>query len=137
MGKIVYKTAEPLEKSKVLDLYKDAGWTAYTEKPEQLMRALSNSLRVISAWDMDSLVGLIRVVGDGEIILYIQDILVLQAYKRHGIGTHLMKIAMEEFGSVRQKVLLTEDTPETRGFYESLGFNSCDDGSMVAFAKQV
>ncbi len=136
MGIIEYKKTDSIEKSKVLQLYKDAGWTAYTENSQQLMEAISNSLRVIGAWDGNKLVGLIRVVGDGQIILYIQDILVLQEYKRRGIGTNLMKLAMDEFKDVRQKVLLTEDAEETRGFYESLGFSSCDDGRMVAFAIQ-
>ncbi|NBG88196.1 GNAT family N-acetyltransferase [Isachenkonia alkalipeptolytica] len=136
MEKINYQTADSMEKSKVLPLYEDAGWTAYTENSQQLMAAISKSLRVVGAWDAGKLVGLIRVVGDGEIILFIQDILVLQDYKRRGIGTNLMKLVMNEFKGVRQKVLLTEDTEETRGFYEALGFRSCDDGRMVAFAIQ-
>lgn len=136
MNEIEFKKITNSEPKQVLQLYEDAGWTAYTENREQLMSALSGSLMVLGAWDKDQLVGLIRVVGDGEVILYIQDILVLQAYKRRGIGTKLMKRVMEEFRNVRQKVLLTEDSEETRGFYESLGFSSCDDGRMVAFAIQ-
>jgi ribosomal protein S18 acetylase RimI-like enzyme len=136
MSDIEYKKVGSIDSNNVLQLYKDAGWTAYTENIEQLMQAISGSLRVIGAWDKDQLVGLIRVVGDGQIILYIQDILVLQEYKRLGIGTNLMKIVMDEFKDVRQKVLLTEDSKETRGFYESLGFRSCDDGRIVAFAIQ-
>lgn len=36
---------------------------------------------------------------------------------------------------VRQKVLLTDDTPETRGFYAAMGFTACDRGQLVGFLK--
>lgn len=119
----------------LLDLYNDAGWGAYTAQPDVLLKAIENSLYVLTARDGDKLVGLIRIVGDGQTIAYIQDIIVLKAYKRKGIGKTLMKKALDEFKHVRQKVLLTDDNPETRGFYEALGFQSCDKGELVAFVK--
>ena len=76
-----------------------------------------------------------RIIGDGITIIYIQDIVILKSYKRKGIGTYLINSVGKEFESVRQKVLLTDDTPETRGFYESLGFLSCDKGELVSFVK--
>jgi GNAT superfamily N-acetyltransferase len=96
------------------------------------MQAIKSSLDVFTAWDGE---GLIRVVGDGQTIVYIQDILVLQGYKRQGIGTALLRQALETYPHVRQKVLLTDDSPETRGFYEANGFKSCDKGQVVAFAR--
>lgn len=132
---ILYREQQDIELRQLLALYNDAGWTAYTNKPEQLAQAVRNSLAVYTAWDADVLVGLVRVVGDGVTIVYIQDILVVQAYKRKGIGGALMARVLEQFAHVRQKVLLTDDRQETRGFYESLGFSSCDKGQLVAFAK--
>jgi ribosomal protein S18 acetylase RimI-like enzyme len=99
------------------------------------MKAIESSLLVVSAWDNDKLVGLVRVVGDGLTIIYIQDILILDKYKRRGIGTKLLNYVLDEYKYVRQKVLLTDDSEETRGFYESNGFSSCDKGGVVAFAK--
>jgi ribosomal protein S18 acetylase RimI-like enzyme len=123
-----------LKAADVQALYDDAGWSVYTKDMEKLMRALNNSLAVVTAWDKERLVGLVRVVGDGETILYIQDILVLVAYKRKGIGRELLAQIFKKF-PVRQKVLLTDDTPEARGFYEALGFISGDKGDTVAFVK--
>ena len=100
-----------------------------------LIDAIKNSLLTVTAWDGSKLVGLIRIVGDGVTIIYIQDILVLKSYKRKGIGTYLINTVCEEYKAVRQKVLLTDDTPETREFYESLGFVSCDKGQLVSFVK--
>jgi len=135
MIEITYQEEKEIDSESLLELYNDAGWTAYTSNPEELSNAVERSLFVLTARDQNKLVGLIRVVGDGLTIAYIQDILVLQDYKRNKIGTALMTNTLDKFKNVRQKVLLTEDNDETRGFYEALGFESCDKGQLVAFAK--
>ena len=123
-----------LDQQEILDLYENAGWKAYTRNPAKLIQALQNSEYVLLALDRGKLVGLIRTVGDGTTITYIQDILVHSDYKRRGIGRQLMRMTLDKFANVRQKVLLTDDNPETRGFYESMGFLSCDRGELVSFA---
>jgi len=124
-----------LKQEDLLKLYKDAKWLAYTNNPDLLQQAISNSLYVLTAWENGRLVGLIRLVGDGLTIVYIQDILVLKSHKRRKIGTTLLQKALEKYKNIRQKVLLTDDNEETRGFYEALGFTSCDKGQLVAFVK--
>jgi GNAT superfamily N-acetyltransferase len=61
--------------------------------------------------------------------------LVLNAYQNQGIATQLMQQILKKYKKVRQKVLLTEEAPDVRHFYEKNGFLSCDKGSLVAFAK--
>lgn len=117
-------------------LYNDAGWSSYTRNLVSLQKSIQNSQDVVTAWDKEKLLGLIRTIGDTETILYIQDILVLSAYKRQGIGRRLIEEVLALNQNCRQIVLLTEDSYETRGFYEALGFESCDKGSAVAFAMQ-
>lgn len=121
---------EQLEK-----LYNDVEWYAYTKDLNVLQNAINQSLEVVSAWNGDELVGLTRVVGDGLTIIYIQDILVLNAYQNQGIATQLIQQILNNYKNVRQKVLLTEEAPDVRYFYEKNGFDSCDKGSLVAFAK--
>jgi len=135
MDKITYKSIKEFNVEDIKGLYEDAGWTNYINDLPKLMNAIEGSLDVISAWDEDKLVGLIRIIGDGLTIVYIQDILVLKAYKRKGIGTKLFNHVLDKYSHVRQKVLLTDDSEETRGFYEANGFISCDKGKVVAFAK--
>ena len=43
---------------------------------------------------------------------------------------------LDNYPEVRQKVLLTEDTPDVRHFYEKFGFTSCDKGGAVAFYRE-
>ncbi|MGI6365304.1 MAG: GNAT family N-acetyltransferase [Bacillota bacterium] len=132
---IEYKETAVLPEPAVRELYADSNWSVYTRDMPRLMAAIGNSLKVISAWDGEILVGLVRAVGDGQTILYIQDILVLKAYRRRGIGTALLKGVLAACPDVRQKVLLTDDRPETREFYQANGFQACDKGETVAFAR--
>ncbi|UUV98309.1 GNAT family N-acetyltransferase [Vagococcus luciliae] len=133
---IEYKKDCQIDSKNLKALYDSVGWTAYTQDLIGLEKAITHSLYVVSAWYKDQLVGLIRVVGDGYTILYIQDILIHPDFQREKIGTVLMRDVLETFKHVRQKVLLTVDAPDVRGFYESFGFESCDRGSTVAFYKE-
>ncbi|MCG1023598.1 GNAT family N-acetyltransferase [Sutcliffiella horikoshii] len=133
--KIKFSRDKELKLEQLEKLYNDVEWFAYTQDLHVLHQAISQSLEVISAWDEEELVGLIRIVGDGVTIIYIQDILVLKAYQNQGIATQLMQEVLDKYAHVRQKVLLTEETPDVRHFYEKNGFASCDKGTLVAFAK--
>lgn len=130
-----YQHSKNIPLEKILHLYNDVGWTAYTKNPEVLEQAIQNSLMVISAWEKDNLIGLIRVVGDGLTIIYIQDILVLKNYQRKGIGKILIQKILDHYPDVRQKILMTDDTEKTRKFYEVMGFTACDNGQLIAFMK--
>ncbi|MGN7356250.1 GNAT family N-acetyltransferase [Paenibacillus sp. SAF-054] len=132
---IVFKNSKHIDAGQLNELYDDVQWYAYTKDMQLLQQAVQQSLDVVTAWDGEVLVGLIRVVGDGLTIIYVQDILVRTAYHNQGIATQLMKQMMDRYPDVRQKVLLTEEAPDVRHFYEKNGFQSCDQGSLVAFAR--
>ncbi len=131
----VYTNKKQPSLEQILALYNDAGWSSYTKQPDRLKQAIEQSAYVLTCYDQEKLVGLLRAVGDETTILYIQDILVLKAYKRKRIGSELMRRTLSAYSHVRQIVLLTDESDETRGFYKSLGFQSCDDGKLVAFAR--
>ena len=132
---IVFKEEKQINQHDLKALYEDVEWYAYTKDLNQLQQALENSLYVLTAWEGEQLIGLIRVVGDGLTILYIQDILVLNSHQNQGIATELVKRILYKYKDVRQKVLLTEEAPDVRHFYEKNGFDSCDQGTLVAFVK--
>lgn len=135
MNNITYKFNNKFTENEIKNLYDNAGWISYTNDLPKLMKAMERSLLVVSAWDDEKLVGLIRVVGDGLIIVYIQDILVLSQYKRKGIGSRLLSYVLDNYKDVRQKVLLTDDSDSTRGFYEANGFVSSEKGNMISFIR--
>ena len=78
----------------ILHLYTEVGWTAYTDNMPALEKGYQNSLLVLAAYENDELLGIIRVVGDGITIIFIQDILVYPKKQRHGVGTALIKAVL-------------------------------------------
>ena len=108
----------------VLHLYQAVGWTNYTNQPQMLEQALSHSLVIYLALDGDSVVGLIRLVGDGFSSVFVQDLIVLPTYQRQGIGSALMKQALGDFKGAYQVQLVTEQTEKNVGFYRSIGFET-------------
>ena len=119
----------------ILDLYGSVGWTNYTKNPEMLKNAYAHSLKVYGAYVEEKLAGIIRVVGDGYSVVFIQDLLVYPEYQRKGIGTALLQRILEEYSQVYQKHLLTENTEKTIQFYKSLGFTMDTDMGCRAFSK--
>ena len=118
----------------VLPLYEAVGWTNYTTKPEMLKAAFENSLHVIGAFNKDEkMIGVLRGVGDGASILFIQDILVYPEYQHQGIGTKLLQQTLEKYKNVYQIQLTTDNSMKTISFYESNGFTSLTSLNCVSF----
>ncbi len=115
----------------LLDLYASVGWDAYTRDPETLSAAIDGSSYVVTARADGVLVGLARVISDGASICYLQDVLVRPTHRRVGLGRRLVLAALQPYAQVRQKVLLTDDEPGQRAFYESLGYAETRDLGMA------
>ena len=121
---IIIRKQEIVKLEDVLHLYQAVGWTNYTNQPQMLKQALSQSLVIYLALDGDAVVGLIRLVGDGFSSVFVQDLIVLPSYQRQGIGSSLMKEALEDFKEAYQVQLATEQTEKNVGFYRSMGFET-------------
>lgn len=119
----------------VLDLYRSVGWTIYASDPEKLRRAFENSLCVLAAYEGDALVGILRAVGDGETVVFLQDILVRPDKQGQGIGRRLMAEFYRRFNHVRQIQLLTDDIPATVGFYRAVGMVPAEELHFKCFVK--
>lgn len=118
----------------VLPLYEAVGWTNYTTKPEMLKAAFENSLHIIGAFNKDEkMIGVLRGVGDGASILFIQDILVYPEHQHQGIGTKLLQQTLEKYKNVYQIQLTTDNSMKTISFYESNGFTSLTSLNCVSF----
>ena len=135
MENLVFKEDIILNVEDILYLYNDVGWSSYTKNIDSLIKSIKNSLKVISVWDNDLLVGLTRVVGDGHSIIYIQDILILQKYQNSGIGKRLIEIILDKYKNVRQKVLLTDKEEKNILFYKKVGFSMAEEFGCVSFVK--
>ncbi|MBR5948040.1 MAG: GNAT family N-acetyltransferase [Clostridia bacterium] len=135
MNKIELKPYVEYNETEILALYSSVGWTAYTDAPEKLRLGFENSLYILGAYENEKLVGLIRAVGDGHTVVFIQDILIHPEHQRRGIGGMLLKAVLERYDEVRQIELATDDTEKTVAFYKSLGFAPMTELGCCGFMK--
>ena len=132
---MIIRELTAFEPDMLLDLYNSVGWTNYTKAPEMLLKAYEHSLLTLGAYDGGTLAGIIRTVGDGFSVVFIQDLLVAPEYQRRGIGTRLLQEIVSRFPDVYQMELMTDNTAKTVSFYRSAGFVKADDMGCCAFIK--
>ena len=119
----------------ILPLYASVGWTAYTDHPEQLRKGFENSMLTLAAYEDDQLLGIIRTVGDGHTIVFVQDILVFPEHQRKGVGSALLQAILDRYSHVRQIELATDNTPKTIAFYKSMGFREMSEIGCCGFMR--
>jgi GNAT superfamily N-acetyltransferase len=76
-----------------LKLADAVGWSAYVS-PDTARRALAGSLFATVAETRDCCLGMARIVGDGALFFYIQDVAVAPDFQRQGVGHLLMERLM-------------------------------------------
>jgi ribosomal protein S18 acetylase RimI-like enzyme len=129
------KEYKEYKEDEIIRLYTEVGWSSYTENMPALEQGYKNSLLVLAAYENEELLGIIRVVGDGFTIVFVQDILVFPEKQRQGVGTALLKAVLAQYPDVRQIELITDNTPKTVAFYKSLGFYELSEIGCCGFMR--
>jgi GNAT superfamily N-acetyltransferase len=108
-------------------LLRAVGW-ARNMNQEAARTALQNTLYAVVALEGNRPVGMARVVGDGAIAFYVQDVVVRPDRQRQGIGTALMEAVMGYFrrATSRQSSIGLFTGRHLAGFYERQGFEGPD-----------
>ncbi len=119
---ITLKDSRDVPRAAVLELYRANEWSS-AEKPDQLTRALTNSHKLVTAWDGDEkLVGLGNALSDGYLVVYYPHLLVHPEYQGRGIGRMIMARFQEFYGHFHQQVLMADG--EAVEFYRKCGFEN-------------
>ncbi len=77
------------------------GWKKLTDRQARL--AIENCLTMVVAYDKDKVIGMGRIVGDGAVISYIQDLIVSPDYRKRGIGSMLISKLTEFVDKLREE----------------------------------
>lgn len=120
MGAIDYRSTKALPTMDVVHLYEANGWSS-ARKPELLLRALSNSETLVSAWDSCKLVGLGNAISDGFLVVYYPHLLVLPDYRGRGVGSEILRRLRCLYKHFHQHVIIAEAGAVE--FYRSEGFS--------------
>lgn len=121
--------------TEILALYSSVGWSGYTNNPQLLRLGFENSLLILGAYEDNRLVGIIRAVGDGHTIIFVQDLLVHPQYQRRGIGKTLLQTLLDKYRQVRQIELVADESPELTVFYQTVGFKKLNDFGCCGFMR--
>ena len=116
---ITISLSRDLDENDILQLYQANKWSA-AEKPELLMKALSHSHSLVTAWDGTTLVGLGNAISDGYLVVYYPHLLVLPSYQGKGIGRLIMDKMQEIYKGFHMQMLTADG--KAIDFYKKNGF---------------
>ena len=121
-----YTTEKVFTQEQVEALFQSVGWVS-RRYPEQLYRALLHSSYVLTAWDEEQLVGLLRGIDDGCMTAFLHYVLVLPDHQGMGIASQLVERAKEHYKDFFYINLMPEESSNA-AFYERHGFSIMPDG---------
>ena len=128
-----YTEEKKFTKEQVQDLFLSVNWIS-GNYPDSLYKALMNSSTVLTAWDNEKLIGLIRVLDDTAMLAQIHYVLVHPDYQRKGIASKMIEYIKEKY----KDFLYIEVMPEDRvnvPFYEKHGFSVMEKGVAMQIAN--
>ena len=107
--------------------------TGFADIPvEHAKRALDGGLINVSAIYGDQLIGMGRMVGDGAMYWYLQEIIVLPEYQKQGIGikivNHLVDYAVSHSATGKFTTIGGVSAKGKEEFYRKLGFEIISNG---------
>ena len=105
-------------------LYQDAGWWQddYKITDDFLHRIPENSALFAGAFLEKKLIGMGRALSDLCSDAYIQDVVVLSAHQKRGVGALIVTFLIQELKKRGVDWIGLIGEPGTREFYEKLGF---------------
>lgn len=112
-------TLEGLTPARIATLFRRAPLLRTTDSAEALMRAFQRSQLVLTAWTGDRLVGLARVLTDGEYTAYLCDLAVEPDVQGGGVGRQIIDEVLRRCAGTE---LVLRDSNLSTGFYARLGF---------------
>jgi spermidine synthase len=109
----------------VVRLYKSAGWWEDHYVAEAFIPGMvKHSTCFAGAFAGGGMIGMGRAVSDNVSDAYIQDIVVLDEYRRRGIGGEIVKVLIRELKAKGIDWIGLIGEPGTEKFYERLGFET-------------
>lgn len=126
---IRYTEEKKFTKEQVQQLFLSINWQS-GNYPERLYKALMNSSTVLTAWDNEKLVGLIRVLDDTEMLAQIHYVLVHPDYQGKGIAGKMLEYIKEKYKNFLYLEAMPEDKKNV-SFYEKYGFSVMKNGAAI------
>jgi ribosomal protein S18 acetylase RimI-like enzyme len=113
------------------------GW-GHAFQWETTPASLESSLFGVVALDGTQVIGMGRLVGDGVMYFYVQDLAVLPAYQGRGVGTALLRRLLDHVARTAPATAFVGlfATDEGVSLYERVGFTSGDMRGMFRLVRR-
>ena len=143
MEGIMIELVNDWPKDQIIELYKSGGWWQEHYDPAGLDALIKGSFAFVVAVDSASgssttgcsssgkAAGMGRAISDGVSDAWLQDIVVLDAYRGKGIGRAIIKFLLEHCQSKGLTWIGLVAEPGTMDFYKPLGFDELPGEPMV------
>lgn len=115
------------------ELFTSVGWELEIN-PAILQSAMLHSSHVLSMWEGDKLIGLIRSMDDDCWSANIDCLVVHKDYQSKGIATQLIKCLIDKIGHI-EYISVSPNESKNFGLYENCGFHRVEDGGLLQIVK--
>jgi aralkylamine N-acetyltransferase len=138
MRELEFEAVNSAPVEEIVELYKSAGWWQESPEARSIIPAMiRGSFCFMVARALDGhIIGMARVISDGYSDAYIQDVAVLENYRRQGVGRELVR-RLTQF-CIARKIgwigLVAE--PGTQNLYEELGFGPLAGYQPMLYGKR-
>lgn len=95
-----------------------------------------NSSTVLTVWDDDFLVGLLRVLDDTEMLAQIHYVLVHPDYQGRGIASKMLEYIKEKYKNFMYLEVMPEDK-NNAAFYRKNGFSIMENGIAMQICNNI
>ena len=121
---IIYTDQKNYTTNDLEQLFQSVGWLS-ANYPERLKKALDYCETVFTAWDGDTIVGLVNAIDDSELTAYVHYLCVNPDYQGHGIGRELLNRIKEKYSKYLYIILIAENEKLVK-YYGQNGFELVD-----------
>jgi GNAT superfamily N-acetyltransferase len=129
VAELTYRRDTRPPASTVAELYKAAGLNRPVHDLDRLQRVYDGSTVVVTAWEGQRLVGILRGWSDGAYDGYVCDLAVHPDHQRRGVGRALLDACAE--GNPEVQWVLRASLVATH-YYEHLGWARIENGWYLA-----
>lgn len=120
---VTFEYATP-ETADFIALREECGWERATEQDAET--ALANTLCSVCCYEGETLIGMGRIIGDGALYFFVEDIVVRPAYQGQQVGKTIVDMLLAKIAPMQSKVSCTGlfAAKGKEGFYSRFGFSA-------------
>lgn len=130
-----YTEEKIFTQEQIQQLFLSVNWVS-GNYPKRLYKALMNSSTVLTVWDDDFLVGLLRVLDDTEMLAQIHYVLVHPEYQDRGIASKMLEYIKEKYKNFMYLEVMPEDK-NNAAFYRKNGFSIMENGIAMQICNDI